>query len=97
MAERSDHLVPRRREGGNGNLLCDEDKEILQQLTDPVDREAFLNLADNAARQGKSAVELICEEPQLTSRDAIRDLCLKRKKKGFFASLLKKLFGTHRK
>ena len=89
-------LVSKGRAGGNGNLLCDEDKEVFQQLTDTVDKEAFQNLAENASRQGRSVVELICDEPKLTSRPAIRKQCLKRKKKGFFASLIEKLFGRKR-
>lgn len=58
-----------------------EDEAILAQLTDPMDAEAFSNLMENAHRLGQSAASFIREEPGRTSRKAIRDLCLKDKKR----------------
>ena len=58
-----------------------EDDAILEQLEDPVDIEAFRNLMEHAHNMKKSATSFIREEPERTSRKAIRDLCLKDKKK----------------
>lgn len=58
-----------------------EDDEILAQLTDPLDVEAFANMMEYAHAQGKSAASMVREEPGVTSRKAIRRLCLKDKKK----------------
>ena len=58
-----------------------EDDEILVQLTDPLDVEAFANLMEHAHAQGKSAALMVREEPGVTSRKAIRRLCLRDKRK----------------
>tara|TARA_A100001037_G_scaffold284322_1_gene290621 strand:+ start:850 stop:1209 length:360 start_codon:yes stop_codon:yes gene_type:complete len=54
-----------------------EDEEILGQLEDPTDIEAFSNLMENAHREGVSAADFIRVEPKRTSRKTIRKLCLK--------------------
>ena len=65
-----------------------EDKAVRDQLTDPVDIEAFDNLMANAHKKGKSAVAMVQEEPYLTSRATIRKLCVgKHKAKTFWAQL----------
>jgi len=64
-----------------------EDEKILRQLVDPVDLEAFRNLMANAHAMGKSAAEMIREEPGLTSRPRIRQLCLEDKGKFIWAQL----------
>jgi len=58
-----------------------EDDEILAQLTDPLDVEAFANMMAYAHAQGKSAALMVREEPGVTSREAIRRWCLKDKRK----------------
>ena len=58
-----------------------EDEEILEALTDPVDVEAFRNLMDNAHGKDQSAASFIREDPERTSRAAIRKLCLKEKRR----------------
>jgi hypothetical protein len=60
-----------------------EDDGILAQLTDPLDVEAFSNIMENAHTQGRSAASMIREEPKITSRERIRKLCLKDRKKVF--------------
>jgi len=70
-----------------------EDEEVLRQLEDPVDVEAFKNLMANAHVRGKSAVEMVREEPGITSRPHIRQLCLRDKGKFFWAQL-KKFFRS---
>jgi len=61
----------------------EEDERILSQLTDPIDIEAFSNLMEYAHSHNQSAASLIREEPNLTSRPAIRKLCMEDKKKVF--------------
>ena len=56
-----------------------EDREVLDGLSDPADAEAFRNIAANAQTRGKTGVELIQENPEHTSRKAVRKLCLKDK------------------
>lgn len=73
-----------------------EDTEILKLLTDPVDAEAFENLMENAHGKGKSAVDLVREEPGMTSRKTIRKLCLKDKPK-FFSRLIGAFFRRGRR
>ena len=63
------------------------DKEVLAQLRDPLDVEAFRNLMENAATRDQSAVDLVRAQPGVTSRKQIRRLCLKDKRR-FFAKLL---------
>lgn len=58
-----------------------EDEEILRQLTDPEDIEAFSNLMYHAHSRNQSAASFIREEPGRTSRKRIKQLCLKEKKK----------------
>lgn len=62
-----------------------EDDEILAQLQDPLDVEAFTNLMENAHREGVSAADFIREEPKRTSRKVIVKLCLKDRKRSFKA------------
>ena len=62
-----------------------EDDEILAQLDDPMDVEAFSNLMDNAHQDKVSAADFIREEPKRTSRRAIRHLCLKDQKRSLKA------------
>ena len=62
-----------------------EDDRILAQLEDPTDNEAFLNLMENAHREGLSAADLIREDPKRTSRAAIRKICLKDRKRSIRA------------
>ena len=62
-----------------------EDDEILAQLQDPTDVEAFTNLMENAHREGVSAADFIREEPKRTSRRTIRTLCLKDQKRSLKA------------
>ena len=57
-----------------------EDRAVLDQLTDPLDIEAFENLMANAHQTGKSAVTMVQEEPNLTSRAKIRRLCVSKHK-----------------
>jgi hypothetical protein len=64
-----------------------EDERILASLSDPVDVEAFTNLMAHAHEQGVSAADFIREEPQRTSRRAIRKLCLKDRKRSLKAQL----------
>ena len=73
-----------------------EDDEILAELDDPVDREAFRNLMEHAHAHGKSAAVFIREDPKRTSRRAIVRLCLKNKPRFFrdlFASLFRSFAG----
>ena len=72
--------------------LSAEDRKVLDALEDQGDVEAFKNLIANARAQGKMGVELVQEEPQHTSRKAIRKLCMK-DKGGVFAAFVKRLFG----
>lgn len=62
-----------------------EDDDILAQLDDPTDVEAFSNLMENAHREGVSAADFVREEPKRTSRRAIRKLCLKDQKRSIKA------------
>lgn len=64
-----------------------EDDRILASLSDPVDMEAFTNLMAHAHEQGVSAADFIREEPQRTSRRAIRKLCLRDRKRSLRAQL----------
>lgn len=64
-----------------GDQDFSEDDEILARLTDPLDVEAFSNMMEHAHAQGKTAASMVREEPGVTSRKAIRRLCLKDKKK----------------
>jgi len=68
-----------------------EDDEILQKLTDPLDVEAFRNLMENAHERGESAAEMVRENPEHTSRKAIKKLCLANKPR-FLSTLFKSLF-----
>ena len=54
-----------------------EDDRILASLSDPMDVEAFTNLMAHAHELGVSAANFIREEPQRTSRRAIKKLCFK--------------------
>ncbi len=54
-----------------------EDERILANLSDPLDVEAFSNLMAHAHERGVSAADFVREEPQRTSRRAIRKLCFK--------------------
>ena len=58
-----------------------EDDEILAQLDDPMDVEAFANLMENAHSEGVSAADFVREQPNRTSRKIIRRLCLKDRKR----------------
>lgn len=60
-----------------------EDDAILAQLTDSLDIEAFSNIMENAHAQGQSGASMIREEPEITSRQRVRKLCLKDKKRVF--------------
>jgi hypothetical protein len=62
-----------------------EDDEILSQLDDPMDLEAFANLMENAHREGVSAADFVREEPKRTSRKTIRRICLKDRKRSLKA------------
>ena len=62
-----------------------EDDEILEQLDDPLDVEAFSNLMENAHREGVSAADFVREEPKRTSRKVIKRLCLKDQKRSLKA------------
>lgn len=65
-----------------------EDEAVRARLADPVDVEAFTNLMATAHRQGKSAAAMIREEPNLTSRPAIRGLCVGEHKARFLGTQL---------
>ena len=72
-----------------------EDDKILAQLVDPTDAQAYTNLMDNAHRDGVSAADFVREEPKRTSRNAIRQLCLKDQKrsiKAIVSSVVKSLW-----
>lgn len=60
-----------------------EDEEILAQLDDEADVEAFSNLMAHAHDLGISAADFVREEPKRTSRKRIRKLCLKDQKRTF--------------
>ena len=75
--------------------LSPEDRDVLDALEDPEDVEAFKNIVDNARARGKTGVELVRENPQHTSRKAVRKLCTK-DKMGFLAALFRSLFGPRR-
>jgi len=60
-----------------------EDEIVLNQLTDPVDIEAFKNLMEHAHSLGQSAASFVREESERTSRSEVRKLCRKDKKKVF--------------
>jgi hypothetical protein len=62
-----------------------EDDEILAQLVDPTDVQAYTNLMENAHRDAVSAADFVREEPKRTSRKAIRLLCLKDQKRSIRA------------
>lgn len=62
-----------------------EDDEILSQLDDPMDLEAFANLMENAHRESVSAADFVREEPKRTSRKTIRRICLKDRKRSLKA------------
>ena len=62
-----------------------EDDEILAQLVDPTDIQAYTNLMENAHRDGVSAADFVREEPKRTSRQTIRQLCLKDQKRSIRA------------
>ncbi len=62
-----------------------EDDDILDQLDDHLDVEAFSNLMENAHREGISAADFVREEPERTSRKKIRRLCLKDRKRSLKA------------
>lgn len=73
-----------------------EDDRILARLMDPVDAEAFSNLMEHAHRRGMSAADFIREEPERTSRKAIRRLCLKDRRQTLRArisSIARNLWG----
>ncbi len=80
------------RNGVEADELSPEDRRVLDALTDPEDVEAFLNIVANAREQGKQGVELVRENPEHTSRRAIRKLCIQ-DKAGFLQTLLRSLFG----
>ena len=65
-----------------------EDDKILAGLQNEADIEAFANLMAHAHNQGISAVNFVREEPQRTSRQAIRKLCLKNQKRTFKAQIV---------
>ena len=72
-----------------------EDEQILARLNDSADIEAFTNLMSYAHEQGMSAADFVREEPQRTSRKAIRKLCLKNQKrtlKAQVASVIRSLW-----
>jgi len=58
-------------------LDLSEDQGILEDLSDPMDVEAFANLMANAHECGMSAADFVREDPDRTSRKTIRKLCLK--------------------
>ena len=70
-----------------------EDEAVRARLADPVDVEAFTNLMAAAHRQGQSAAVMIREEPNLTSRPAIRRLCVGEHKARFLWAQLKSFFN----
>ena len=70
-----------------------EDEAVRDRLTDPVDIEAFANLVACARQKGKSAVALIQEEPNLTSRPQIRKLCVGQHKARFIWTQLRSLLN----
>lgn len=72
-----------------------EDERILALLQDASDREAFANLMAHAHAQGISAADFVREEPKRTSRQRIRKLCLKNRKRSLrlmVASVVKNLW-----
>jgi len=58
-----------------------EDDQILDQLVDTADVDAFANLMEHAHGLGISAADFVREEPKRTSRKQIRKLCLKNRKR----------------
>ena len=58
-----------------------EDENILAQLDNEADIEAFSNLMAHAHDLGVSAADFVREEPKRTSRKRIRQLCLKDQKR----------------
>ncbi len=64
-----------------------EDDTILVSLNDPLDVEAFSNLMAHAHSQGMSASDFIREEPQRTSRKAVRKRCLQDRKRSLWVQI----------
>jgi len=62
-----------------------EDDEILSQLDDSLDVEAFANLMENVHREGISAADFVREDTKRTSRKRIRRLCMKDRKRSIKA------------
>lgn len=72
-----------------------EDEHILALLQDASDIEAFTNLMAHAHAHGMSAADFVREEPKRTSRQRIRRLCLKNRKRSLrimVASVVKSLW-----
>lgn len=64
-----------------------EDHRILDRLQDPLDVEAFSNLMEHAHQKGMSAADFVREEPDRTSRKAIRKLCLKDRQRSLWVQI----------